>query len=139
MSPKEILALLNSLERCPEQLNRRHLKKIYALLIMCGHYPVCPWCQKYIYNIKDFTWDHIIPQSLGGKDTLDNLQPMHKHCNNASKNDTAYTTEYDYDIKTELISTIFSVRIPNAKGQATEQRKHKDKYKRPRSKQTKHR
>lgn len=27
------------------------------------------------------TIDHIIPKSKGGKDTLDNLQPMYPQCN----------------------------------------------------------
>ncbi len=67
MRSNEIATMLNSLEKHPEQLNRHHLKKIYALLIASGHFPVCPWCKDYIYNINDFTWNHIIPRSQGGR------------------------------------------------------------------------
>lgn len=115
MNKKEILAIITALGKNPGHLTKQHLKKIYAILIACGHYPICPWCNKPIYNINDFSWDHIIPRTLGGQDTLDNLQPMHKHCNNAIKQDTPYQNEYNYDITSDLHETIYNVRITISK------------------------
>ena len=111
MNKKEILSLIATLEKNPGQMTKQHLKKVYAILIACGHYPICPWCNKPIYNINDFSWDHITPRSLGGKNTLDNLQPMHKHCNNEDKQAIAYQTEYNYDLKSDLEETVYNVRI----------------------------
>lgn len=130
MRPNEILMMLRSLEQNPEQLTKRHLKKIYALLIAMGHYPVCPWCKEYIYDINDFTWDHIVPKAAGGADSVENLQPMHRHCNNASKNDCVYQMDYHYDIQTELEHTILDVRVAVCKKSRTEQnaKKKKGKY-----------
>lgn len=54
MKEKEILSMIAALENNPGHFNKCHLKKIYAILIACGHYPVCPWCNKPIYNINDF-------------------------------------------------------------------------------------
>jgi hypothetical protein len=115
MNKKELLSLITALEQCPGQMTKSHLKKVYALLIACGHYPICPWCNKPIYNINDFSWDHIIPRALGGTDDLENLQPMHKRCNNESKQAIAYETEYEYDIKSDLQQTVFSVRVTVSK------------------------
>ena len=128
MRPNEILMMLRSLEQNPEQLTKRHLKKIYALLIAMGHYPVCPWCKEYIYDINDFTWDHIVPKAAGGADLLENLQPMHRHCNNAAKNDCVYQMDYHYDIQTELEHTILDVRVAVCKKQKQESKKKKGKY-----------
>ena len=133
MNKKEILSLISALEKTPDQLTKQHLKKIYAILIACGHYPICPWCNKPIYNINDFSWDHITPRALGGENTLQNLQPMHKHYNNEDKQATAYQTEYNYDIKTDLENTIYNVRITISKKRADteqgiKQERKKEKY-----------
>lgn len=128
LSPSKAMMLLRALEKNPNQLTRRHLKKIYSLLILSGHYPICPWCHDYIYNIKDFTWDHIVPKSAGGGDSLDNLQPMHKHCNNEAKADCVYQEDYRYDIQTELEHTILDVRVVVSKNQKQESKKRKGKY-----------
>lgn len=127
----DAMMLLRSLEKNPDQLTRRHLKKIYSLLILSGHYPVCPWCHDYIYNIKDFTWDHIVPKSAGGSDSLDNLQPMHRHCNNAVKADCLCQVDYRYDIKSGLVETIMSVRVTAVAKNTDEnsnKKKGKEKY-----------
>ncbi|MBO5833450.1 MAG: HNH endonuclease [Alphaproteobacteria bacterium] len=131
MTPKEITSLLASLEKNSGQLTKKHLKKIYALLIASGQFPVCPWCLEYIYNINDFTWDHIVPKSCGGTDDLSNLQPMHKSCNNEMKQHFVYTTEYKYDICEALEQDIKKERASSCKKQVDEtNKKHtKERYK----------
>ena len=123
MRPEDIRRVLIALEGCAHSLNRDQVKQLYQILIACGHYPICPWCNKPIYNINDFSWDHITPRALGGKDTLDNLQPMHKHCNNEDKQATAYQTEYNYDIKSNLTNTVYSIRITISKNVQTQTNK----------------
>ncbi|WP_333319564.1 group II intron reverse transcriptase/maturase [Microcoleus sp. D3_18a_C4] len=41
---------------------------------------ICPHCGLYLTSIDIVEVDHIKPISLGGKDTYDNLQLLHKHC-----------------------------------------------------------
>jgi RNA-directed DNA polymerase len=41
---------------------------------------ICPHCGLYISSTDIVEVDHIKPKSLGGKDTYDNLQLLHKHC-----------------------------------------------------------
>ena len=41
---------------------------------------ICPHCGLYFTSTDMVEVDHIIPTSLGGKDTYDNLQLLHKHC-----------------------------------------------------------
>ncbi|MDO4301082.1 MAG: HNH endonuclease signature motif containing protein [Clostridia bacterium] len=43
----------------------------------------------------DIDIDHILPQSCGGSDDIDNLQCMCRHCNRSKRDDTKYTLE-DY-------------------------------------------
>lgn len=128
MRPNEIMSLLHLLQKNPDQVTKRHLKKIYALLIAMGHYPVCPWCKEHIYNINDFTWDHIVPKCNGGTNDIENLQPMHKHCNNAMKNDCVYQAEYEYDIQSGLEEAIVNVRVTVHKKQEPHKDKKKSRY-----------
>jgi RNA-directed DNA polymerase len=44
---------------------------------------VCPHCGLYFTSTDIVEVDHIKPTSLGGKDTYDNLQLLHKHCHDA--------------------------------------------------------
>jgi RNA-directed DNA polymerase len=41
---------------------------------------ICPHCGLYFSSTDLVEVDHIKPKSLGGKDTYDNLQLLHKHC-----------------------------------------------------------
>ncbi len=42
---------------------------------------ICPHCGLYFTSTDIVEVDHIKPTSIGGKDTYDNLQLLHKHCN----------------------------------------------------------
>ena len=41
---------------------------------------ICPHCGLYFTDTDIVEVDHIVPKSLGGKDTYNNLQLLHKHC-----------------------------------------------------------
>ena len=43
---------------------------------------ICPHCGLYFTSTDTVEIDHIKPTSLGGKDTYNNLQLLHKHCHN---------------------------------------------------------
>ena len=43
---------------------------------------ICPHCGLYFTSTDTVEVDHIKPTSLGGKDTYNNLQLLHKHCHN---------------------------------------------------------
>ena len=44
---------------------------------------ICPHCGLYFTSTDIVEVDHIKPTSLGGKDTYDNLQLLHRHCHDA--------------------------------------------------------
>jgi RNA-directed DNA polymerase len=60
---------------------------------------ICPHCGLYFTSTDIVEVDHIKPTSLGGKDTYDNLQLLHKHCHDAkTANDGSLTkTVENYD------------------------------------------
>lgn len=64
-----------------EGYNTRLLRKLFSISISVCMYPECPYCHLPIDKVEDLSIDHIIPQSLGGTDALENLQPMHARCN----------------------------------------------------------
>ena len=43
---------------------------------------ICPHCGLYFTSTDSVEIDHIIPTTLGGKDTYENWQLLHKHCHN---------------------------------------------------------
>ncbi len=55
----------------------------------------CVRCGKN-FRKKDIDIDHIIPQNRGGKDNLNNLQCMCRHCNRSKQDDLNFTTVTDY-------------------------------------------
>ncbi len=55
----------------------------------------CVRCGKKLRK-GDVDIDHIIPQSLGGKDNRNNLQCMCRHCNRSKKNKVGWDTVADY-------------------------------------------
>lgn len=69
-----------------------------------GH---CNGCQ-FHYRIKDLTIDHLVPQSKGGTDHIENLQLLCQHCN-STKGDR--TQEYLLEqIKTQEKERIIKLR-----------------------------
>jgi RNA-directed DNA polymerase (EC 2.7.7.49) len=61
---------------------------------------ICPHCGLYFSSTDSVEVDHIQPKSLGGKDTYDNLQLLHKHCHDtktASDGSLTKTTVENYD------------------------------------------
>jgi 5-methylcytosine-specific restriction endonuclease McrA len=56
----------------------------------------CGICGK-VMTFSDATFDHIIPSSQGGGDTLLNLQLAHSQCNN-DKGDQVGFTKMDYGL-----------------------------------------
>jgi RNA-directed DNA polymerase len=59
----------------------------------------CPHCGLYFTSTDIVEVDHIKPTSLGGKDTYDNLQLLHKHCH-----DTKTTTDGSLTVRKSLES-----------------------------------
>jgi hypothetical protein len=46
---------------------------------------ICAWCKEY-FEIEEMEADHIIPWSIGGKTTIDNLQLLCVNCNRTKSN-----------------------------------------------------
>ena len=86
MTKQEIVDLLSIIIKCSDKLGPNQVKELYRIAIFCGFSPICPGCKKPIDNIGDFSWDHIFPRSKGGKNVLENMQPMHKECNSVKSN-----------------------------------------------------
>jgi RNA-directed DNA polymerase len=61
---------------------------------------ICPHCGLYFTSTDIVEVDHIKPTSLGGKDTYDNLQLLHKHCH-----DTKTATDGSMHSKKESAKT----------------------------------
>lgn len=53
---------------------------------------------------------------------------MHKHCNNAAKNNTVYQEEYEYSITENLQQTVLSTRTFVYRKQVAEIKRKKAKY-----------
>lgn len=60
---------------------------------------ILDWYEKHLYPVHircalcehtitpgEIEWDHILPYSMGGADTAENLQPTHRRCNRAKGN-----------------------------------------------------
>ena len=57
---------------------------------------ICPHCGLYFTSTDIVEVDQIVPTSLGGKDTYENLQLLHKHCHDTkTANDSSLTRDYD--------------------------------------------
>ena len=83
--------------RLVKQYSLRDLKQVYRIAIDNCVWPVCPYCNRPITDVSEFTIDHRFPKSLGGTDNIENLQPMHKKCN-AEKGDSIPDMDIEYTI-----------------------------------------
>lgn len=77
------------------EYNICRFRKLYRIALANHVYPECPYCHKPIVTQEDLTIDHIIPRSKGGKDDVENLQPMHKACNSEKGCTVPETTKCD--------------------------------------------
>lgn len=101
MKKKDIKNVIKALGSVAWQLDANEVKRLYAMLIAHGIYPVCPLCKEPISSINDFTWDHIIPRSRGGKDHISNMAPAHAKCNEERGKtfvDELFDVEYKFKI-----------------------------------------
>ena len=101
MKKKDIKNVIKALGSVAWQLDTNELKRLYAMLIAHGIYPVCPLCKEPISSINDFTWDHIVPRSRGGKDHISNMVPAHAKCNEERGKtfvDELFEVEYKFKI-----------------------------------------
>lgn len=57
------------------------LNKFYRQQIQNGNYPTCYLCKKPITKEGEISQDHLLPKSLGGETTSENLAVVHKVCN----------------------------------------------------------
>ena len=55
--------------------------QVKAIKILIRDNGVCGLCKTEISRLKEFNLDHIIPRSLGGSNSYENLQATHKKCN----------------------------------------------------------
>ncbi len=101
-----LLALINT----ASSLSRGDVKSCYRISIEHGKCPICAGCKKEIKSIRHFSWDHKNPKCYGGADSVINMQPMHKWCNNFKGNKLgkisteAYLThamQLQYDLDSE--------------------------------------
>lgn len=60
--------------------NQRVAKRQY-LALMKHDALYCYLCGQLILSEKDFSFDHVFPRSLGGRQTPENMLPAHKKCN----------------------------------------------------------
>jgi len=103
--------LLNHFIKYDEILNlfdKKQIKSLYKILANYDYYPICPLCNRPIImrsNNKhpdEFSWDHVMPKSLGGSSDLFNLQPTHKGCNNRKGNDILYHVHYEINVVVDI-------------------------------------
>jgi hypothetical protein len=52
----------------------------------------CTLCQEKLGSLEDLHWDHLIPLALGGSDSPDNLQAVHRACHDRKTRGLPATT-----------------------------------------------
>ena len=112
------------------KFNKNQMKSLYGILADYGIYQTCPLCGEPIkmrsnkYS-TEFSWDHVLPKSLGGVDGLENLQPTHKECNSLKGNNISYHVHYEIDMVVNI-----NVNMPETSKQKHNKKKnlHKKDY-----------
>jgi len=101
-------------EHLDVQISRKQMKQIYIIMGDYNIYPTCPLCGKQIkINSKIscvseqsqkmmFSWDHIKPKCMGGSDSLSNMQPTHKVCNNKKADKILSENTNNFETRCEI-------------------------------------
>lgn len=105
MTENEVQAILAGVLKHWESLTAAEIKGLFKILMLRGELPKCAACGKPIYNMDDFSWDHIIAESHGGPTVIGNLQPMHTWCNVAKGDETddSYFCHVDPELLEQII------------------------------------
>lgn len=73
----------------PKWYRKLSLRKRWTRNHLINKYgAICYACGEPFKRMRDITIDHIVPQSKGGKDTIENMQFAHLHCNQLKSNMT---------------------------------------------------
>lgn len=88
MTENEVQAILGGILKYWKSLTPAEVKSLLKILIVRGDLPKCAACGKPIFNMDDFSWDHVMPESKGGPTQIGNLAPMHTWCNVAKGDET---------------------------------------------------
>ena len=110
---KRLVSELVKADSISDKLSTKQVKQIFALMGDYEVYPICKLCGQPIQinseTLKEnaqtkhmFTWDHRFPKSLGGRSTLDNMQPAHKICNNKKADKILYQVNYNFNININM-------------------------------------
>lgn len=107
MTENEVQAVLGGILKYWKSLTPAEVKGLLKILIVRGELPKCAGCGKPIFNMDDFSWDHVIPESRGGPTQIGNLQPMHTWCNVAKGNETdeTYFCHVDPELLQQMMKT----------------------------------
>lgn len=107
---KKLLNDLVKTDHVNNYLNRRQMKRIFAIMGDYEVYPICKLCGQPIKITTgtnqcghlDFSWDHQKPKSKGGSYDLANLQPTHKICNNKRGTKPLYSRHYKLKMRIDI-------------------------------------
>ena len=101
MTENEVQAILAGILKHWKSLTPAEVKGLLKILVVRGELPKCAACGKPIFNMDDFSWDHVIAESKGGPTQIGNLVPMHTWCNVAKGDET--DEQYFCHIDPELL------------------------------------
>ncbi len=123
MTENEVQAILGGILKYWKSLTPAEVKSLLKILIVRGELPKCAACGKPIFNMDDFSWDHVIAESRGGPTQIGNLQPMHTWCNVAKGDETDET--YFCHIDPELLEQMMKNHKKNGSRSGGKSRKNK--------------
>jgi hypothetical protein len=106
-----------SLYSIADELLPHDLKRIGVILIQNKVFLKCGICGKDIKKVCHYSIDHMIPRSLGGGDTPENLQHSHDICNFVKSNLPGFVSFYDNPdvVKVYVASDKYSLTLERIK------------------------